>query len=162
MRARIASPVGAHIYYRYARRAPTEAQEVDVHFNPVRARVAVVSGPVQINDVIAAWSDAPYEGTTGRIIGQVLDSSTGKGLPEIAISAGGLITFRDGEGKFRLDDLPIGLHNVALFSPNGAFRPWLDDGGDGAQAALARTVQHSVYNRPLRLLRRRRHRLNSH
>ena len=81
-----------------------------------------VSGPAQIDDVIAAWSDAPFEGRTGRIIGQVLDASTGKGLPEIAVSAGGLITFSDGEGKFRLDDLPTGLHNIALFSPDGAFR----------------------------------------
>jgi hypothetical protein len=77
---------------------------------------------VQIDDVIAAWSDTPFEGTTGRIIGEVLDASSGNGLPEIAASAGGLTTFTDGEGKFRLDDLPPGLHNVTLFSPNGAYK----------------------------------------
>ena len=119
---RIASTIGSLLYYRYVRRTPTEAQEVDGHFEPIRTRVAFVSGPVQINDVIAAWSDEPYEGTTGRIIGEVLDASTGKGIPEIGVSAGGLITFSDGEGKFRLDDLPAGLHNVTLFSPSGAYR----------------------------------------
>ncbi len=119
---KIASPIGSQLYYRYARRSPTKAIEVNVHFESIRTRVALVTGPLQINDVIAAWSDAPFEGTTGRIIGEVLDASTGKGIPEIAVSAGGLITYSDGEGNFRLDDLPTGLHNVALFSPNGAYR----------------------------------------
>ncbi|MCK5053072.1 MAG: hypothetical protein KAR65_02265 [Anaerolineales bacterium] len=119
---KIASPIGSQLYYRYARRSPTEAIEVNVHFEPIRTRVALVTGPLQINDVISAWSDVPFEGTTGRIIGEVLDASTGKGVPEIAVSAGGLITYSDGEGNFRLDDLPTGLHNVAIFSPNGAYR----------------------------------------
>ncbi len=119
---KIASPIGSQLYYRYARRSPTKAIEVNVHFESIRTRVALVTGPLQINDVIAAWSDAPFEGTTGRIIGEVLDASTGKGIPEIAVSVGGLITYSDGEGNFRLDDLPTGLHNVALFSPNGAYR----------------------------------------
>lgn len=133
---RIASTIGSLLYYRYARRSPAEAQEVDAHFEPIRTRVALVTGPVQIDDVIAAWSDAPYEGTTGRIIGEVLDDSTGKGIPEIAVSAGGLITFSDGEGKFRLDDIPPGLHNVTIFSPNGAYRSVQQ----GAQVAAGATT----------------------
>ena len=119
---RIASTIGSLLYYRYARRSPAEAREVDANFESIRTRVALVTGPVQIDDVIAGWSDAPFEGTTGRIIGEVVDFSTGNGIPEIAVSAGGLITFSDGEGKFRIDDLPAGLHNVTLFSPNGAYR----------------------------------------
>ena len=119
---KIASTIGSLLYYRYARRSPAEAREVDANFESIRTRVALVSGPVQIDDVIAGWSDVPFEGRTGRIIGEVLDASTGNGVPEIAVSAGGLITFSDGEGKFRLDDLPTGLHNVTLFSPNGAYR----------------------------------------
>ncbi len=133
---RIASTIGSLLYYRYARRSPTEAREVDANFESIRTRVALVTGPVQIDDVVAAWSDAPFEGTIGRIIGEVLDASTGKGIPEIAVSAGGLITFSDGEGKFRLDDLPAGLHNVTLFSPNGAYR----SEQQGAQVAADATT----------------------
>jgi len=132
----VVSPIGSQLYYRYARRSPTEAMEVNVHFEPIRTRVALVTGPLQINDVIAAWSDAPFEGTSGRIIGEVLDASTGKGIPEIAVSAGGLLTYSDGEGKFRLDDLPTGLHNVAMFSPNGAYKSTQQ----GAQVAADATT----------------------
>ncbi len=133
---RVASTIGSLLYYRYARQSPAEAQEVDAHFEPIRTRVALVTGPVQINDVIAAWSDKPFDGMTGRIIGEIVDASTGKGIPEIAVSAGGLITFSDGEGKFRLDDIPPGLHNVTIFSPNGAYRSVQQ----GAQVAVDSTT----------------------
>jgi hypothetical protein len=121
--ARLTPRVGSLLSYRYVRTAPAEAIEVSTGFEPVRIRTAFIPGPTQFSDVIAGWSDTPYSGSTGRIIGRVFDALTGQALPERVISAGGLSTFSDGEGRFRIDGLPPGMHQVTVFSPSGSHLP---------------------------------------
>ncbi|MFN2147514.1 MAG: carboxypeptidase-like regulatory domain-containing protein, partial [Anaerolineales bacterium] len=121
--ARLTPRVGSLLSYRYVRTAPAEAIEVSTGFEPIRIRTAYIPGPTQFSDVIAGWSDTPYTGPTGRIIGRVFDALTGQALPERVISAGGLSTFSDGEGRFRIDGLPPGVHQVTVFSPSGSHLP---------------------------------------
>jgi len=120
--ARLTPPLGSLLRYRYIRRAPILADEVTAAGAPIPYRISHIPGPTQIDDIVAAWSGTLYSGPIGRITGRIRDTHSGNALPEILVSAAGLTTFTDGEGSFRLDGLPPGLHNLVIFSPDGAYQ----------------------------------------
>ncbi len=120
--AQINAPVGSLLRYRYTRIAPQAADEATTFGEAVLYRVAHVEGPVQIDDVAAAWADAPYTGPTGRILGVVADAGDGHPLGEMLVSAGGITTFSAGDGSFRLEGLPPGLHMLCVFAPDGSYQ----------------------------------------
>ena len=120
--ARLTPPFGSLLRYRYIRRMPIPADEMTAAGTPIPCRISHIPGPIQIDDVVAAWSDAPYNGSVGRMTGRIRDKLSGNVLPEILISVSGLTTFTDGEGSFRIDGLPPGLHNMVIFSPDGAYQ----------------------------------------
>ncbi|MEW6569106.1 MAG: carboxypeptidase regulatory-like domain-containing protein [Chloroflexota bacterium] len=128
-------PVGSLLRYRYRRVAPGEAEEFSARGQGVEFRLAHVTGPGVVDDVAAAWSDAPYLGPTGRIVGHITDASSGTPLPEILVNAAGLVAFTDGEGFFRLDGLPPGMHSLVAMSPDGAYRPWQQNAVVAADSA---------------------------
>jgi hypothetical protein len=113
--------VGSLLRYRYTRLEPSPADEMTAEGLLVPYRVVHIPGPIQIDDIIAAWADIPYQGSIGRINGRITDAETGQPLPEIIVTASGVTDFTDGEGSFRLDGLPPGLHNLVVFSPDGAY-----------------------------------------
>lgn len=118
----IAPPVGSLLRYRYTRVAPGPVDELSALGEPVHARVVHVSGPIQFDDIAAAWSDGAYSGPSGRVIGRLIGAASGEPLPEILVHAGGRTVYSDGEGAFRIDGLPPGVHTLTAFSPDGAFR----------------------------------------
>jgi len=120
--ARLTPPLGSLLRYRYIRRAPIPADDVTASGAPIPYRISHIPGPTQIDDLVAAWSGTLYSGPIGRITGRIRDTHSGNVLPEILVSAAGLTTFTDGEGSFRLDGLPPGLHNLVIFSPDGAYQ----------------------------------------
>lgn len=115
-------PDGSLLHYRYLRRSPGPADEFTAYGSGVLFRVAYVSGPTQLDDIAAAWSDMPYQGPTGRIIGHLYDALTGGPLQEMLVSAAGVTAFTDSDGAFRLDGLPPGLHTLTAFSPDGSYQ----------------------------------------
>ncbi len=115
--------VGSLLYYRYEKSSPTEAIEVTSQGSPVDYRTTHIAGPGEIHEVIARWSGEPFQGTSGRILGQIVSASDDQPINEMLVSAGGHSTFTDGEGRFRLDDLPVGLHTLTAFSPTGSYLP---------------------------------------
>lgn len=119
---RLTPPVGSLLRYRYIRNKPSLAHEVTTSGASILYRVAHIPGPIQIDDIIASWSDISYQGAVGRITGRIHDANTGEALPEVIVSAAGVTEFTDGEGYFRLDGLPPGLHNLVVFSPDGSYQ----------------------------------------
>jgi hypothetical protein len=119
--AETTAPAGALLRYRYARGEPEPADEVSATGEAILYRVARITGPGVIEDIVAAWADAPYHGPTGRIAGHLRNSQSGEPLPEVIVTAGGVQTFTDGEGYFRIDGVPPGLQRVTAFSPDGAY-----------------------------------------
>jgi hypothetical protein len=117
---RLTPPVGSLLRYQYIRNEPSLAQEVTISGARILYRIAHIPGPIQIDDIIAAWSDVPYQGEIGRITGRIHDANTGEPLSEILVNAVGVTDFTDGEGQFRLDGLPPGLHNLVVLSPDGS------------------------------------------
>jgi hypothetical protein len=122
-------PVGSLLTYRFVRDKPSEAVEVTTNFEPVSNRVTYIPGPSQIEETIAGWSDTPSSSPTGRIIGRIINLETGEGQNELIVSAGGITTFSEANGAFRIDGLTEGIHHLTVLSPDGAFLP-------NAQAAL--------------------------
>ena len=119
--AELLQPAGSLLHYRYLRRSPGAADEFTAYGSGVLYRVASIPGPIQLDDIAAAWSDMPYQGPTGRIIGHLYDALTGSPLREMIVGAAGVTAFSDGEGTFRLDGLPPGLHTLIAFSPDGSY-----------------------------------------
>ena len=120
---RLTPPVGSVLRYRYQRQGPTISEEWTALGEPAHYRMAVVTGSMSVNDVLAAWAGEPFAGTPGRIIGVITDASTEGPLRDVLVTAGGLASFTDGQGAFRLDGLPAGLHTLAVLSPTGAHLP---------------------------------------
>jgi hypothetical protein len=137
-------PVGSTLTYRYTRVAPSDAVEVTSHFELVDYRVAHIPGPSQIEETIAGWSDVPYNGSTGRIIGQIINLDTGEGQQELLVSAGGITVFSEAAGAFRIDGLPEGNHHLTVFSPDGGFLP----NAQGALIAGGATTPAELRVRP--------------
>ena len=121
--ANLTPPAGSVLYYRFVRASPTRAVEASAGGQEILSRVGLIDGPTQIHEVVAAWADASVTVPTGRIVGTIFNALQGSPLPDVLVSAGGRSAFTDGQGAFRLDGLPAGLHNLVALSPSGAHLP---------------------------------------
>jgi hypothetical protein len=146
---RVIAPVGSLLYYRYVRNNPGPVQEADSFGNPVRYRLAHVPTPMEFEDFVAAWSDDAFEGETGRILGHLQSAGNNEPLPFFMVSAGGMHTFSDAEGAFRLEGLPVGVHRITVVSPDGSYKP----AQQGAMIASDRTTPADFVLIPAQLVR---------
>jgi hypothetical protein len=117
----IEPPAGSLLRYRYLRKNPEPSVEASTDGATIKYRVLQIPSTAQIQEVIAAWSDSPYQGPTGRILGRLVEADTGKLLSEMIVSVAGKLIFSDVQGNFRVDGLVPGLHNITVFSPDGAY-----------------------------------------
>lgn len=113
--------LGSVIKYRYSREGVAIVNEHLYNDRPVRYRLYHIAGPGIVDDVVSRWTDTEYLGLTGRIMGQVLDFSTGKPIPNILVTAGGEQAFTLADGSFLLEGLPSGTHNLVFYSLDGAY-----------------------------------------
>jgi len=110
------------VKYRYLLQGALPTAEVDSAGNPVRYRMVSVTSPATVQDVVAAWSGSPFSGSTGRLTGQVLNASSGAGIPDILIAAGGEQTLTDSNGTFFLEGLPAGTENLVAYALDGMYQ----------------------------------------
>lgn len=114
-------PLNGVTKYRYILLGDIRAQEVTSANIPVRYRMYQVSGPGTIQDFITGWTGQSFSGPTGHIQGLVLNSATGKPIPDIFITASGTQTLTDSSGRFNLDGLSPGVHTLTAYAMDGAF-----------------------------------------
>ncbi len=119
----ITLPALTVLRYRYVRLSPSHAEETTALRQPVEFRLAFFPGGNEINDRIAGWTDEGFEGQTGRIVGRVLDSTSGLPVTEALVAAAGELTFTDRLGSFQFDRIPPGLHNLVVLSLDGSYQP---------------------------------------
>ncbi len=140
--------VGMLIKYRYSREGTANVDEHLYNNRPVRYRIYNVTGPGIIEDMLSGWTDSPYTGVTGRIMGIVTDSSTGKPIPNILVTAGGEQALSLADGSYLLEGLPPGTHNLVFYSLDGAYNVFQQ----GAVVAANSTTPASISLIPARLV----------
>ena len=137
--------IGTVIQYRYERSA--EFAPVAEHLSDgsaVRYRIYHVTGQGLVDDVISRWTDTAFEQPHGRILGKVLGAQDGKPLPSVLIAAGGAQTTTASDGSFLLEGLPPGVHNLAAYAMDGAYRPFQQ----GARVAAESTTPAEIRMHP--------------
>ena len=110
------------VKYRYMRQGKLPTLEDTSADKAVRYRMYYVTGPGEVDDVVSAWADGLFNSPYGRITGQIVDSSNNAPIPNILIAAGGQQTLTDSNGKFNLEDLPVGTHNLVAYAIDGAYQ----------------------------------------
>ncbi len=120
--ARVSLTVGSVVKYRYERVQPTGGALLEFRSDglPVRYRLLRVDGPMTVNDQIARWNDTAYNGPVGRIQGTVTDPQ-GRPIPDVLVAAAGHHTLTTANGRFILDGLPPGTHNLVAYHLDQAY-----------------------------------------
>jgi hypothetical protein len=141
-------PVGSVLKYRYSREGASPSLEYTSAGKPVRYRLLQVRGPIVVSDIISAWSNLPFGGKAGRLMGQVLDAHTQAPVPNMMISAGGMQTLSAADGTYLIDGLPSGVHNLVAYSLDGAYQPFQQ----GAQVMADLTTPTPIRLMPAQLV----------
>jgi len=111
------------IKYRYTRQNQYAVIEHTQSDEQVRYRIAQADNPLEIRDVVSRWSDTEYIWPEpGRISGVILDEISGEPVPGMLISGGGSQTFTTASGKYMLQGLPPGVHNLVVYAPDGNYQ----------------------------------------
>jgi len=116
-------PIPDHsvIKYRYVRLSGSRIFEDSNSDTSIRYRMMYVNGNTSIVDTINSWSDKPVNTLSGSITGKVLNSVTGAPIPEMLVTAGGVQALTDSSGRFTLNGLRGGSHNLVVFALDGTY-----------------------------------------
>jgi hypothetical protein len=117
-------PSGSIIKYRYSKIEETLIPETIPGGEPVLYRLLFAQNNHVVSDTLHAWQGEPYLGGTGKIKGTLLDNKTNQPIPDILVVAGGRRTFTDANGKYLIDGLGKGVHNVVFYAINGQYRTY--------------------------------------
>jgi len=142
-------PPGSVVKYRYSRvdgAAPAEEHLSDGRQVRYRLYHAVAPGVVQ--DVVSRWTDTPFTGPSGRIMGEVKDAATGQPLPNLLVAAGGAQALTTSDGAFLIEGLPPGTHNLVVYALDGSYRTFQQ----GALVAAEATTPAFVRMEPAPLV----------
>ena len=120
--ATLALPYNAVIKYHYVRLSSTQAPEDTALDEPIRYRLYYVAGQAEVKDIVGSWSDKTYSRPTGSIQGRILNTDTGAPIPNILVTAGGERSFSDSAGRFDLEGLPAGTHNLVAYALDGTYQ----------------------------------------
>jgi hypothetical protein len=126
-------PLNAIIKYRYLRRSTVQVLEDTSLGAVVRYRLWSVVGPGEVQDIVSDWADKNYARPTGSIQGRVLNADTGAPIPGLLVTAGGVQSLTDSAGRFDLQGLPVGVHNLVAYSLDGIYLPFQQGAAVGAQ-----------------------------
>ena len=111
------------IKYRYTRQNQYAVIEHTKDDEQVRYRMALANNPLEIRDVVSKWSDTSYYWSDpGRISGIISDAATGKPIPGMLVTAGGVQAFTAASGSYMLTGLPPGVHNLVVYAPDGSYQ----------------------------------------
>jgi hypothetical protein len=133
------------IKYRYYRQGGFTALEDTAADALVRYRLFHVTGPGGSEDRIASWTDSPFAGETGSLGGAVLDSTSGRPVPNMLVNAGGISTLTDSLGQFVIHGLPVGTHTLVAYAPDGMHTTFQQ----GAAVAAGLTTNAPVSVQPV-------------
>ncbi len=115
-------PLNAVVKYHYVRQGSVPIFENTASGGTIRYRMYYVAGQGEVDDIIGSWSDRTYTRPLGSIQGRVLNVDTGTPLPNILVTAGGVQSYTDSAGRFDLEGLPVGTHNLVAYAIDGTYQ----------------------------------------
>ena len=136
--------VNSVLKYRYVRTGGLGTPEYNALNQPIRYRTYFVSGTGETTDIIAAWPDRPFSGQVGAMQGTVTNADNAAPIAGLMVSAGGAQSLTDSAGRFNLQGLPAGTHNLITFALDGSYSTFQQ----GATVAAGLTTPVSVSVRP--------------
>jgi hypothetical protein len=117
----LALSMNSIVKYRYVRRSNVQLQEDSGTDSAIRYRLYQVNGPGETRDIVASWIDRTFSGKSGSIQGEVYAEGGGP-LANILVTAGGVQTITDSAGRFDLEGLPPGTHNLVAYAMDGSYQ----------------------------------------
>lgn len=145
--ATLALPYNAIVRYRYVRISNVQAPEATALSEPIRYRLYDVAGQAEVRDLVGGWNDRTYSVPTGSISGRVINAATGAAIPDVMVTAGGERFFTDSAGRFDLEGLPVGTHNLVAYALDGTYQTF-QQGATVAQG-LSTAVEIKLQAAPL-------------
>lgn len=122
---RIQVPAGTVLKYRYLRSDPDSVSiESTTLGSSVHYRFCSASSSMIVQDLVAAWSDQPYKGQTGRLAGVITEAGSNTPLPDMLVVFGGMRTITASDGSFRIDSIIPGAQNIVVYSMDGSHQPF--------------------------------------
>ena len=140
-------PINSVFKYRYIRAGGLGTPEYNAFNQPIRYRTFFASGASEVTDIIAAWPDRPFSGQLGAMQGTAVNADTGAPIPNLMVTAGGIQSITDSAGRFNLQGLPAGTHNLVTFALDGSYSTFQQ--GATVAAGLTTPVSVSVRGAPL-------------
>ena len=140
-------PLNAVIKYRYIRQTSVPISEDTALNTPIRYRLYYAAGQGEVQDMIGSWSDKNSTRPLGGIQGRVLNTDTGAPISNILVTAGGVQSITDSAGRFDLQGLPVGVHNLVAYALDGAYQPFQQ--GAAVAASLNTAVEIHMKSAPL-------------
>lgn len=118
---RVPFTISSEVKYRYIKSGSNSEYEYNAENQQVRFRILRVDGPQVVQDIISTWIGQSFTGAQGRIRGQVIDKANNAPIPNLLVCAGGLQTITSSDGTFLLEGLRPGVHNLVIYSMDGAY-----------------------------------------
>ena len=114
-------PKGSTISYRYTLTHPIEVGETLPDGSALPFRQIVVRENLVVNDTIAGWPEAPYNGPLIDLNGVVADDKTEAPLADVLVNVAGKTALTDMNGRFFVRGLPVGKHNLVATLADGSY-----------------------------------------
>jgi len=114
---------GAFLQYRYVQIGNKTAIETGTDGKPVVSRFYSISNHARIKDKALGFDSSTSNVLTGWIEGIITIQGGRQPASDVLISIAGVTGVSAVDGSFQIKNIPVGTHNLTIFSPNGLFQP---------------------------------------
>ncbi len=133
--AAVKIPAGSIIKYRYSKMSDSLIPEEAPGGEQILYRIAYAKNNTLIQDVLQVWQGELFSGATGVLKGSIVNVGNNQPVSDILVSAGGKRTFTDVNGRYQINGLGTGVHNVVFYAVDGRFRAF-QQGAEIAQGKI--------------------------
>jgi len=114
---------GAFLQYRYIQIGNKRAVETGTDGKPVISRFYYISSHASIQDKVLGFDSTTSKTPTGRINGTITKQGGNQPVSDMLINIAGVTGVSEIDGSFQIKKVPVGTHNLTIFSPDGLFEP---------------------------------------
>jgi hypothetical protein len=121
---RLPLSIGFAVKYRYVKGGNPPSIEYDSGKKQVRYRMFIVDRPLAINDWVAGWQNSPFQGNSGILQGYIFNETNSEPVSNAMVIIAGMRTFSGTDGAYKIENIPVGEHNLIAYHVDGLFKPF--------------------------------------